>query len=173
MPNLPSVQPSSGGTPFRAVLGAVLGRLRIAFPNAGFVRLIANPEERIPQYKAEDGIAVYVETPRPKPVDGAGRYGRNTFRDIVVFVLTQNLLDEAGSDEQAVLNHVDREEIVSNTLEQTPPPTEPYANTIGILCTWVEGGEDIVRQMKIDPGMLVSALRFRINYQTPMRVYRQ
>jgi hypothetical protein len=167
-----TVQDSANSTPFADVLGAVLSRLRAAFAQTGYVRCVAAPENRIPQYKAEEGVSVYVSSPQPIPKDGAGRYGRRTMRDVVVIVATQSLLDEAGSDEKAVLSHVALEESVANILEQVPPPTETYANRVGILIEWVGGGEDIVRQMKVDAGMLVSALRFRVMYTAPMKVKR-
>lgn len=166
-------QASYNSTPFSDVLDAVTARLRIAFPLTDFVRVVASPENRLPQYKAEEGISVFVRSPRPLPKNGAGRYGRHTIREIGVIVGTQSLLDSAGSDEVAVKAHVAREESVANVLEQSPPPDVAYAGRIGTLIEWVEGGEDIVRQMKIDPGMLVSALVFRIQYVQPCIVYRE
>jgi hypothetical protein len=166
------VQDSYNSTPFADVIDAITERLRAVFTQGGYVRVIASPENRIPQYKAEEGVSVYVSSPRPLPKNGAGRYGRNTTRDIVVVVATQSLLDEAGSDETAVKAHCTLEESVCNTLEQSPPVGVAYNIRIGTLIEWVEGGEDIVRQMKIDPGMLVSALRFRVQYVQPMQVYR-
>ncbi len=168
-----SNQDSYNSTPFAAVLDAITGRLRAAFPLAGFIRVVAAPENRIPQYKAEDGVTVYVSSPIPIPKNGAGRYGRNTIREIVCIIATQSLVDEAGSDEQAVKAHIAREETVANVLEQVPPATLAYSNRIGTLIEWTLGGEDIVRQMKVDPGMLISALRFRIQYVQPCTVYRE
>lgn len=166
------VQNSNPSTAFRDVLTAVTGRLRAYFTKRGFVKVTVNPESRLPEYKAQDGLLVYVSSPVPKPKDGAGRLGRRLVRDVVVFVLTQSLHDAPGDDEVAVLRHVAREEEVANVLDMLPPASQAYANRVGIWIEWVAGGDDILRRVKIDQGMLVSALRFRVEYNAPMKVTR-
>ena len=167
-----SNQSSYNSTAFAAVLDVITARLRAVFTQGGFVRVVANPEGQLPQYKAEAGLSVFVSTPRPLPKNGAGRYGRNATRDVIVIVATQNLLDEAGADEIAVKAHIATEESVCNVLEQSPPVGHPANLRVGTLIEWVEGGEDIARQIKTDPGMLISALRFRVWFVQPMTVYR-
>lgn len=168
----PSNQNSYNSESFTVCLDRILARLRAVFTDAGFVRVLSSPDGRIPTYKAEDGLAVCPLTPRPLPLNGAGRYGRNTIRDVLVFVTTMNLLDEAGSDEAAVRAHIAREESVCNVLEQTPPSDVAYSNRIGTIITWVETGEDIQRQLKTDAGLFQSCLRFRVQFVQPMTVYR-
>ncbi len=168
----PAVQDSYLSTPFGAVLDRILERLRAVYTAAGFVRVVANPETRLPEYKAEPGISLWVRTPQPVPKNGRGRNGRLTIRDVVVLITTQSLLDEAGADEIAVRAHVAVEEAVANILDQTPHQSLPYSNRVGILIEWVGGGEDITRRMKSDPGLLYGALVFRVTFLQPMQVYR-
>lgn len=165
-------QTSYNSTSFVTVLDAILARLRARFTNGGYVRVVQNPETRLPEYKAEEGVSVWVRTPIPAPKTGGGRFAAVTFRDVVLLCVTQSLLDPAGEDEVAVRAHIAVEEAVANALNHVLPPGDTGANRIGTWIEWVEGGEDIVRQMKTDPGLLVSALVFRVQYVAPFTVYR-
>ncbi len=167
-----SVQNGSSSVSFADVLDSITQRLRNQFPIGDYVSVVCGPEDRLTQYQAQPGLLVYVSSPMPVPKHGAGRYGRLTIRDVTVIVMTLSLVDRAGSDEEAVKAHLAREEAVANVLEQVPPSTESYSNRIGTLIEQVEGGQDILRKIKLDPGILVSALKFRVTYQAPMKVRR-
>ncbi len=166
-----TLQLSRDSTPFGDVLDAVLARLAAGVTGVT-IDTTAIPEDQLHQYEAQDGLLVHVSTPLPVPKCGAGRYNKRVFRFVTVVILTQSLLDPAGKDLIAVKAHIAREEAVADALDLIGPVGSGTNIRTGIICEWVDGGEDIARKIKSDPGMLKGSLRFRIEYCAPMNVIR-
>lgn len=164
-----SIQSSTTSTPFADVLDVFVARLTAGVTDAP-VAITAVPENALHQYEAQDGLLVHVGTPSPVSRCGAGRYNTRVFREVTVVILTQSLLDQAGQDPVAVRKHIDREEAVADSVHLIGPVGSGTNLRTGILCEWVPGGMEVARQIKSDPGMLMGALKFRIEYVAPMRV---
>jgi hypothetical protein len=170
----PFSQPSqSGGVdnpPFSTILTALIARIVNGVPsNVGTqVRVVAVPDDRLHEYLAEPGFLIRVRPATPFADSGAGRWGYLVTRQIDVFIITQNLSDPGGRDDLAVAAHCDVEEAVVNALLLIPPLDTTYSTAVGKTIKWVPGGEELVRQMKTDPGLIVSAQSYAIMY--PLRV---
>lgn len=171
-------QASSNSTPFADVIDVLLARLAAKFTEEDAdapslpIAWTALPENELHTYTAQDGLLVHVGPPVPMPKCGAGRYNMRVSRFVTVVVLTQSLSDPAGSDLEAVKAHVTREESVTDALHLIGPIGATYNLRTGIMSEWVEGGNEIARQVKSDPGQLKSGLRFRVEYVSPMQVIR-
>lgn len=169
------VQDSSQSDGFAAVLVQIIDRLEAFFTKRGFVVATTTPESRIAEYKGQDGLFVSVDPPRPFPLDGAGRYGRRTNRDIVVSVITANIRDTPPSDKIAMLAHIAREDEVANVLDQLPPETLAYCKRVGIQIRYLGGDLEMSRKIasaSSNPSIMVSSLRFRAEHNQPMKVNR-
>jgi hypothetical protein len=105
-------------------------------------------------------------------LSGGGRHDYRVSRIVDVFILTMSLQDPGGRDENAVRGHLLREEEVYDALHDQPPPGTPQNNSIPVTFKWVPGGAEIARQVRVDPGMLVSVLSFQIKYRGFMTVFR-
>jgi hypothetical protein len=162
---------------FSTILAAALSRIVNGVPavDASKVRVAARGNDTIHEYFAEDSVTVRVRAPEPFSPSGAGRYGTVVERLFDVFVVTQSLLDPADRDNLAVMAHSDREEDVINCLLLNPPGaggSAAYSGAVGRTIHWVGGGEDILRDIKVDPGLLISALVFKVVYPLRTQVYR-
>ena len=88
-----------------------------------------------------------------------------------VVVITQSLVDLPGNDVAATDEQLDAQEAVVNALHLLPPVGTATSTRVGVKIEWVPGSEDIARQLKTDPGVIVSVLSFRVQYITPCTVY--
>lgn len=167
------LQASANSTPFSGVLAVIVARLTAAITDRR-IKTVAVPDNRLHEYTAEPGLLVRIGVPEPIADFGAGRYAKLTSRPVTVVVMTQSLRDQAGQDPLAVAAHSDAEEAVVNALEQQAPGGTPYNLRTGVQIQWVPGGDEITRQMgnKGDPGMILSALVFRVSYVAPCMVIR-
>lgn len=156
------MRPTNSTISFTTVLDTLTAALRGAFPERGFVRLCAAPDDRIPEYIAKDGIVLRVRSPAPMRAAGGGRYAPVTNRLVDVIIVTRSYTDAAGEDDRAVYSHIQREERVLNVLHLIPNPA--------ILYEWSSSGEEIARRVRTDKGLLVSVVTLNIQYAPPMDV---
>ena len=156
--------PASGSTKGSDVLFSIKTRLQAAIPD--LVRIVAQPNPSLAQYRAERCVALRFAEPNPLTMAGGGRYGMPVTRTLEVYVGTQNLLDQAGEDEALVLAHLDFEEQVINALVDDVPNTD----RIAISVLFIPGGSKIEREVKGDPGMGYSVLLFEVKYQLAFSV---
>jgi hypothetical protein len=160
---MPTTTPNRSAS-FANCVRSVLLRLRQLTTHA--VRLVVAPSPDYAPYKAELGYHVVVYPAQPQSV-GGGRYGTKVKRDVVVHVVTENLSDYAGSDEIAALAHLDVEDqvinaVVDNNREHTAEMIGPAVNIV-----WKQGGVPPSRLMKVDAGLVVSAIPFEVLYAQP------
>lgn len=167
-----ALQTSANATTFASVLQTVVNRLVAGV--GGRVKVVAVPNDQLHEYTAAEGLLVNVGVPEPAPDNGAGRYGKLVRRNVTVVVMTQNLRDPSGQDPLAVAAHSAKEEAVVNALEQQAPVGTSYNLRTGHQIQWVPGGSAITRQVRKggDPGMILSALVFRVLYTAPIQVNR-
>lgn len=152
-------------TPFSSVAATIVSRLETRFErlaNDGFVSLVVAPSPEFAPYRAEAGLHVVVMPPRPS--DGGGKYDKKVSRSVVVYVYTQNSLDEAGSDRLACLAHLDAEDAVVDVMDRAVPVGT------AVQIKWVPGGSSSQRLMKTDAGLVVSSLVFDVTYAQPFTV---
>jgi hypothetical protein len=172
-----SVRPTPNTLPFSTLLTRFVNRLAAGLtaldPSAPVaaesVRVCAAPDANMPEYLGEPGYVLRVRPPVPSTLSGGDRHAYVVDRVIDVFVVSLNLQDVGGRDDAAVKAHLDAEDRVIDVIHSAPPEaTEP----IGITCKWSPGGEEIVRQMKTNPGLLVSLVPFVVTYRQKFRVLR-
>jgi hypothetical protein len=174
-----SVQSAAQGIATADVITAFLDRLRTGLTYKGaekpesFVRLVASPDTDLAEYRPRPGISVRVQPPQPEPRGGAGRSALRVTRVFEVFIITTCLLDSAGSDTKAVLNHAALEDAVVDRLHDTPPNNRDGLTRIGIKLQWVPGGEEVRRKMKKDAGQLMSVLLFACEYVADVQLYHE
>lgn len=183
------VQVASGAIAFSAVVTRVIDRLAqkvaaysaVATANnplldpAGQtlrIRLCLKPESDIKTYLSEEGYVVRVRPAVPYKDSGGGRHDYRVSRFVDVFVITQSLTDVGGRDDAAAIAHLDREDLVLDAVHDQPPVGEPNNTRLPVTFKWVPGGEEIVRMMDIDPGLIVSCLCFESIYRQPFLVNR-
>lgn len=152
---------ASGSTKGSDVLLGLKARVQASL-GAAAVRIVATPNPKLSQYRAEQCVALRFPPPEPQTTAGAGRYGQPVVRTLQVYVGTENLSDQAGEDEVAALHHLDLEDAVINALVDAQPNQD---TRIGISVRFVPGGSEIERDVKQDPGMLYSVLLFEVKYQ--------
>ncbi len=184
-----SVQTASGSVAFSAIVLRAIDRLaqKVAAytavgverdpaldPDAVYasIRLCLRPESDISTYLSEPGFVVRVRPATPFKDSGGGRHDYRVSRIVDVFVLTQSLADTGGRDDTAAVAHMDAEDLVVDALHDQPPVGEPNNTRIPVTFKWVPGGAEIVRQMDIDPGLIVSCLSFESIYRQPLLVTR-
>lgn len=125
-------------------------------------RIISVPTESSVLTLPEAGVHLFVRSPRPFAQAGAGRYGYKTERDVgAVVVSTPTLRDPGGRDDHAVKAQLAAElAVVDAMLDFNRTPIDTGA----VMVRWVPGGDEIVRWVKTNPGMIVSGLMFTVTY---------
>lgn len=151
-----------------AVIAGIKARIEAVYTN-GPVRVVVTPNPTGPDYVAQEGVTIRVPVAEPNPLSGAGRAGFVVHRRVAVYVVTANLLDEAGSDEQAAYAHMTLEETVADAVHDL---VDASTTRLGIKVRWVPGGAEIARGTKQDPALRTSVLLFDVEYPMAFRVNR-
>lgn len=178
-----AVLPASGSVKGSDVLLSIRERLVQTLElDTSLVRIVAKPSPLSAHYRAEKNLAIKLHPPEPFTNAGAGRYGQIVRRVMEVWVYTQNLSDEAGSDEKMVTGHLDFEESVVNVLTDTRPYSVQVTDNdatdlvetehLPLTLRFLPGGSELERATKSDLGLAVSCLLFEVQYQLPYTVLR-
>lgn len=164
-----SVQLAANAVTGAAVIAGIKARVAAAY--SGTVRVVASPNPTGPDYVAQEGVTIRVPVAEPFGQAGAGRAGTPVTRRIAVYVVTESMVDEAGSDENAAYAHMTLEETVMNAVRDFPGG-DLGQTKLGIRIIWIPGGAEIARATKQDPALLTSVLLFDVQYPAPFRVNR-
>lgn len=166
------------GTPNRSagiagILDGIIARLnRVLQKTAGdgYVRLVIVPNPDDGYFRAEEGVHVLVLPPEPTP--HGGRYNMRVTRPVVVSIVTQCLLDAAGVDYQAALEHLTLEDKVIDAVTSGHPNFSADEKTSGgaVNIRWKPGGHQMTRRVRTDTGLVGSALAFEVEYAQPFTV---
>ena len=109
------------------------------------------------------GVYLQFEPPDPSLTPGGGGYNTPVVRPFRVWVVTQSLHDTLGMDDMALAVHWEAEDGVVNTLADKAAHTTKIGVGRGVF--WLPGGDEIRRRIKTDPSMIVSVLRYGVEYQ--------
>lgn len=174
---MPANQLAKGTVSFATLLARFRERITSApVLDESKVRVVAAPNDKLVQYLSESCVLLRVRSPSPYPGSGGGRHDYRVSRVVDVVVATTSLLDPGGTDALAVAAHIAREEAVIDAAHDVPPasapPTASQLTAVPVTVKWIEGGEDVARQIDHDAAMLVSVLPFRFEYRAPLTVYR-
>ena len=138
-----------------------------------YVPICGMPNAKVHEYFSQNVFVIRPRSADPDSMSGAGRYGYVVERTVDVFVVTQSLDDEGGNDAIAIGRHCDREDSLVSCLCLNPPIDTTYGLIgIGKTIKWIPGGEDIMRQVATDPGLIASCLCFQIMYPANILVFR-
>lgn len=141
---------------------------------SAFVARLATEPELRPQvvmrplpgpvpYDAKTGVHVFVGAPEPKgKACGAGRGAYQVRRRVSVLCVTESLNDMGGRSESAVAKQLNLENKVCNAGMDFLK--DPIALGTAYQCMWVAGGDEMMRYVKLNPGLCGSVLVFEIDY---------
>jgi len=162
-------------TRLNVVLGRYAGTDAIPVGDT-YVRVVIAPSPDFAPYRAERGVHLVVYPPEPR-VPGGGRYATLVQRELVIHVVTESLLDQAGVDGIAAATHLDTEDTVvvavlyflPPVLAATAPVPTPGPGT-AVNVRWKGGAQQQHRMTQIDHGLVYSAVAFEISYAHPFTV---
>lgn len=143
--------------PFATVAAQVVARL-----SAFDAKVVVRPDVKNGVYLGEAGVRVAFGSPQPSSTPGAGTFSLLTVRPIQVWVFTVNLLDRAGEDGTAASAHWATEDGIVNALIDRAGQTAKIGAGRGVF--WTPGGDELSRQVKTDPGQILSVLTFGVEY---------
>lgn len=113
-------------------------------------------------YDGKTGVHVFVGSPEPEAKCGAGRGGYKVRRRVMVLSVTESLNDPGGRSEKAVEKALTQENLVANAGMDFLKT--PVAMGTAYQCMWVGGGDEMMRYVKLAPGLCGSVLVFEFSY---------
>lgn len=114
-------------------------------------------------YDGKTGVHCFVGSPQPVPTSGAGRWGYKVTRTISVLCVTESLNDPGGRSEAAAAKHLAFEDSVIDVgLDFNVAPKDLGGGMF--MCRWVPGGDEMMRFVKLNPGLNGSVLVFEVSY---------
>lgn len=138
------------------------------------VRLVVDPNPTEAPYVAERHVAVRVAPPAPMPKSGAGRFGYKVTRLVQLFVYTESLLDQAGSDEEGLKAHLNFEDLLIDIMVDERPESLQISGEKQGIRGFRYIGEGNVEPKRFNPksdrALLLSVLNFEIEYLLRTRV---
>jgi len=146
---------------FSAILTAFVQRL--ATDEVLRPQVVMRPLPGPVPYDGKTGVHVFVGSPEPEGSQcGAGRGGYKVTRRVMVLCVTESLTDYGGRSEKAVEKALDMENRVANAGMDFLKA--PVALGTAYQCLWVGGGDEMMRYVKLGPGLCGSVLVFEFKY---------
>lgn len=113
-------------------------------------------------YDAKTGVHVFVSSPQPEDTCGAGRNGYKVKRMLYVLVVSETLNDVGGRGEIGAKKHLRLENKVVNAGMDFLKT--PKGMGTAYRCMWVAGGDEMMKYVKLNPGLNGSVLVFSVEF---------
>ena len=135
---------------------------RIATVSGTRPQVVIRPLPGPVPYDGKTGVHCFVGPDEPFDTAGAGRWGYKTKRNISCLCVTESLNDPGGRSEVAAARHFAFERSVVNAGLDFH--AAPVATGTAFKVRWVSGGSDMMKYVKLNPGLNGSILVFEVEY---------